>query len=68
MERAKINRINELARKQREGTLTEAEKAEQKQLRDEFRRDIVGDLNSQLDCIYIKQPDGTEKKLTGDKK
>lgn len=68
MERAKINRINELARKQREGTLTEAEKAEQKQLRDEFRRDIVGDLNSQLDKIYIQQPDGSEKKLTGDKK
>lgn len=68
MEKAKINRINELARKQREGTLTEAEKAEQKQLRDEFRRDIVGDLNSQLDKIYIQQPDGSEKKLTGDKK
>ena len=68
MEKAKIQRINELARKQREGTLTEAEKAEQKQLRDEFRRDIVGDLNSQLDKIYIQQPDGSEKKLTGDKK
>ena len=68
MERAKINRITDLARKQREGTLTEAEKAEQKQLRDEFRRDIVGDLNSQLDKIYIQQPDGSEKKLTGDKK
>lgn len=68
MEKAKIKRINELARKQREGTLTEAEKAEQKQLRDEFRRDIVGDLNSQLDKIYIQQPDGSEKKLTGDKK
>ena len=63
MEKAKIQRINELARKQREGTLTEAEKAEQKQLRDEYRRGIVGDLTSQLDRIYIKQPDGSEKKL-----
>ncbi|MGN1089673.1 MAG: DUF896 domain-containing protein [Huintestinicola sp.] len=52
MTQEKINRINELARKSRtaEG-LTEAEKAEQTELRNEFRRGIKANLTAQLDNI-----------------
>ena len=50
----KVQRINELARKSKtpEG-LTEAEKAEQTELRNEFRRSVVSSLTSQLDCCTI---------------
>ncbi len=49
MTQEKINRINELARKSRtaEG-LTEAEKAEQAQLRQEYRDGIKANLTGQL--------------------
>lgn len=52
MTQEKINRINELARKSRtaEG-LTDAEKAEQTELRNEFRRGIKANLTAQLDNI-----------------
>ena len=36
MEQAKINRINELAKKKKAGTLTSEEKVEQAQLREEY--------------------------------
>ncbi len=52
MTQEKINRINELARKSRtaEG-LTEAEKAEQAQLRQEYRDGIKANLMGQLQNI-----------------
>lgn len=52
MTKEKIDRINELARKSRtpEG-LTEAEKAEQTELRNEYRRGVVANLKGQLDNI-----------------
>ncbi len=52
MTQEKINRINELARKSRtaEG-LTEAEKAEQAQLRQEYRDGIKANLTGQLQNI-----------------
>ncbi len=49
----KIARINELARKQRTIGLTLAEKAEQQELRDEYRRGFVANLRAQLDNIEI---------------
>lgn len=54
MTQEKIDRINELARKSRtpEG-LTEAEKAEQTALRNEFRADFKANLESQLKNIEI---------------
>ncbi len=60
-----IDRINELARKSRtpEG-LTEAEKAEQKQLRAAYVAAFKQSLVSQLDSTYILRPDGTKEKLT----
>ena len=54
MTQDKIDRINELARKSRtpEG-LTDAEKAEQTALRNEFRVDFKANLESQLKNIEI---------------
>lgn len=67
MERAKLDRINELARKSRREELTPEEKAEQQKLRDEYRAEFRASLMGQLDNIYIREADGTKRKLT-DKK
>lgn len=50
----KIARINELAKKSRtaEG-LNDAEKSEQTELRNEYRRGVIGNLSCQLDNIEI---------------
>ena len=55
----KIKRINELYHKSKAEGLTPAEKAEQTELRNEYRALVVGNLSSQLDSIKIKHPDGT---------
>ena len=64
MERAKIDRINELARKSKtpEG-LTDAEKAEQKALRDEYIAEYRASFTGILDNTYIQRPDGTKEKV-----
>lgn len=58
-----IKRINELSRKSKAEGLTEAEKAEQTELRNEYRKLVVGNLSSQLNGIKIKHPDGTVTEL-----
>ncbi len=56
----KIARINELAKKSRTETgLTDAEKAEQQQLRREYIDAYKKNLESQLENIVIQEPDGT---------
>ncbi|MBQ4363124.1 MAG: DUF896 domain-containing protein [Oscillospiraceae bacterium] len=60
MTKEKIDRINELARKMRTIGLTLEEKAEQQDLRDEYRRSVVNNLRSQLDNIEIVDKDKTE--------
>ncbi|MCH5206142.1 MAG: DUF896 domain-containing protein [Oscillospiraceae bacterium] len=64
MDKNKIARINELSRKQRSEGLTEAEKAEQKALRDEYRANIRSSLEEKIDNIYYKMPDGSVVKAT----
>ena len=59
-----INRINELAKKQREEGLTEEEKKEQSVLRRAYIDSVVGNLRGQLDNTYIEQADGTRVKCT----
>lgn len=54
-----IARINELAKKQKEGTLTQAEKEEQQALRQEYLRAIRENMRSSLDQMKIQNPDGT---------
>lgn len=58
MNEQKINRINELYRKSKAEGLTEAEKKEQKLLREEYIAAIRGNLKSQLDNIDVKEKDG----------
>ena len=63
MNQEKIDRINELARKSKNEGLTEAEKEEQKLLRDEYRMSVTGNLAAQLRNTYIMTPDGKKRKL-----
>ena len=64
MEQAKINRINELARKQKtpEG-LTPEEKEEQALLRQEYIAGFRASMCGILDNTYIQYPDGSKKKV-----
>ncbi len=63
MDKAKIDRINELAKKAKEGHLTLEEEAERAALRREYIDSFKSSLQSQLDNTYIKEPDGTIHKL-----
>ena len=63
MTQEKINRINELARKQKSEGLTEEEKAEQYKLRREYIDAYKQSLISQLENTYILEPDGTKRKV-----
>ena len=63
MTQEKINRINELSRKQKSVGLTEEEKQEQYVLRREYIEGFKASLVSQLENTYIVQPDGTKRKV-----
>lgn len=63
MDQKKIDRINELARKSKTEGLTDAEKAEQTDLRNEYRRAVTGNLAAQLENTYIMTPDGRKHKV-----
>ncbi len=63
MEQKKIDRINELARKAKQGPLTEAETAEREKLRREYIDSFKASLVGQLDNTYIQRPDGSKEKL-----
>ena len=60
MEKEKINRINELAKKKKSQGLTEAEQAEQNRLRQEYISEFKANLTGQLDNMVIEKPDGTK--------
>ena len=64
MTQEKINRINELARKQKSEGLTEEEKQEQYVLKREYIDSFKASLVSQLENTYIVEPDGTKRKVT----
>lgn len=63
VEQKKLDRINFLAKKAKTEGLTEAERAEQAQLRDEYRAGFMRNLRAQLDNTYIMDADGNKKKL-----
>lgn len=63
MTNEKIARINELAKKSKTTGLTDAEKAEQQALRQEYIADVKASLRAQLNNTSIKEPDGTIHKL-----
>lgn len=59
MEKQKIDRINELYRKSKAEGLTDAERKEQKILRQEYLELVRRNLRSQLNNIDIEEKDGT---------
>ena len=63
MDKLKIARINELYKKSKTEGLTEAEKEEQKQLRNEYRMAVINNLHSSLNNVSIENEDGTITEL-----
>ena len=63
MDEKKIQRINELYRKKKEGTLTPEEKEEQAALRAEYIAAVRNNLRTTLEHTSIQEPDGTIHKL-----
>ena len=59
-----ITRINELAKKAKESTLTAEELAERDKLRRIYIAAVKAILVGRLVNTYILQPDGTKKKVT----
>ncbi len=64
MTQEKINRINELAKKQKTVGLTEEEKKEQYLLRREYIDSFKNSLIGQLENTYIVEADGSKRKVT----
>ncbi len=58
MDKEKISRINELAKKSKTVGLTDAERAEQKILRDEYRAEFRNSLIAQLESISFTDAAG----------
>lgn len=63
MEKEKVERINELARKSRTLGLTEEEKEEQHLLRTQYLREFRANMEETLRCVQVQQPDGTVEPL-----
>ncbi len=68
MEKAKIDRINELARLAKERELTEEELAERAVLRKEYIEEFRRNTISVLENTYIVTPDGKKHPLPGKSK
>ena len=60
MEQAKINRINELAKKKKAGTLTPEEKVEQAQLREEYIEGYRRAIRHHIEGIKLVDEDGND--------
>ena len=63
MEKEKIERINELARKKKAEGLTDAESAEQAALRAEYIKEFRAQFGQVLDHTVIQYPDGSKTPL-----
>ena len=67
MEKQKLDRINELAKKSKTEELTPEEKQEQAELRQENINEIRASFGAMLDNTVIQYPDGSRKSLKKDK-
>ena len=59
MDNIKIDRINTLSHKAKSVGLTEEEKKEQAELRQEYLASVRNNLRAQLNNVNIKEKDGT---------
>jgi len=64
MERGKIARINELAKKKKTVGLTTDEVEEQKLLRKQYLDEFRAGFHATLENVYIRNEDGTIEKLS----
>ena len=63
MDKAQIERINELARKKKAEGLTEEETKEQAALRAQYLREFRANMEATLQAVRVEQEDGTYKPL-----
>ena len=63
MDKAQIERINELARKKKSEGLNEAELAEQAALRAQYLKVFRENMEATLRAVRVEQADGTYKPL-----
>ena len=63
MEKDKIERINELARKRKAEGLSEEEQLEQETLRKEYISGFRNNLQELLDSMVVQEPDGSRHRL-----
>ena len=68
MEQAKIDRINELAALKKQRPLTEAEAAEQAELRAAYLAEFRARMRGTLDRTVIERPDGSRERVEDRKK
>jgi len=68
MEKAQVDRINELARKKKTVGLTPDEVKEQEILRRQYIDEFKANLKLTLDSVYMEQEDGSYRKLEQKKK
>lgn len=64
MEKTRLERINELAAKEKAQGLTAEEKAEQKKLREEYLKNFRANFRGILDNTYVQRPDGSKTPLS----
>ena len=60
MTKEKLERINYLAKKSKNGTLTSKEKEEQQKLRNEYLQNIRQSFKNQLSSVKIIDPEGND--------
>ena len=63
MDKAQIERINELARKKKAEGLTEEETKEQAALRAQYLAEFRANMEATLQAVRVEQEDGTYKPL-----
>ena len=63
MDKAQIERINELARKKKAEGLTEEEVKEQAELRAQYLKEFRANMEATLQAVRVEQADGTYKPL-----
>lgn len=56
----KLNRINQLAKKAKEGGLSEEEKVEQQQLRQEYLKNVRSSFKNQFKGMKVIDPNGKD--------
>ena len=63
MDKAQIERINELARKKKAEGLTEEETKEQAALRAQYLKEFRANMEATLQAVRVEQADGSYKPL-----